>query len=218
MTPHLTFDEISELAESCDSGDHGAPSAHVGECEACRASLHRVRSLLAAARALPRDVAPPPEVWRAVHASVARDARQRGTRAMSWWHNGWLASAAAILLVVGTATVMNLAARGRSSKAKAMVETPASSMSSPALFAVDKNYIVTIRELRAALETQRPGLTPRTVQTVERSLRVIDDAIAEARAALAADPANPALVDILAGHYERQVDLLQRATELSSSL
>jgi len=111
---------------------------------------------------------------------------------------------------------MTLVSRGRSSKAKAIMANTAAT--SPALFAVDKNYVVTIRELRASLETQRPSLAPSTVQTVERSLRVIDDAIAAARAALAADPANQALVDILASHYERQVNLLQRATELSSSL
>jgi hypothetical protein len=88
---------------------------------------------------------------------------------------------------------------------------------SPVLYAVDKNYVATIRELRATLETQRPTLAPSTVRTVEHSLSVIDTAIAEARAALAADPANQYLVDILAAHYERQVDLLQRATELLSS-
>ena len=60
-------------------------------------------------------------------------------------------------------------------------------------------------------------LSPGTVKTLEHSLSVIDAAIAEARAALAADPANQSLVDILAGHYAREVDLLQRATELSTS-
>ena len=108
---HLTFEEISELAES------GAPSVHMDECASCRASLQRVRSLLAAARALPRDVVPPPEVWNAVRDSVARDARSRGARSGGgrWWHNGWLATAAAILLVAGTATSVGLIARGRSS-------------------------------------------------------------------------------------------------------
>jgi len=87
-----------------------------------------------------------------------------------------------------------------------------------ALFAVDRNYMGAIRDLRATLDEERGKLSPATAQSVERSLRVIDAAIAEARAALAADPANQALADILAAHYERQVDLLQRATQLSPSL
>ena len=209
---HLTFEEISELAEG--GGGGAGESTHITECETCRTSLARVRRLLADAHALPREVAPPPEVWNAVRVRVAAEKRVRGST--RWWHNGWLATAAAVVLVIGTATFMTLVSRGRSSKAKALLVNTAPA--SPALFAVDKNYVVTIRELRATLESQRPTLAPSTAQTVERSLRIIDDAIAEARAALAADPANQALVDILASHYERQVDLLQRATELSSSL
>jgi hypothetical protein len=61
-------------------------------------------------------------------------------------------------------------------------------------------------------------LSPATVRVVERSLATIDTAIAEARAALASDPANRSLVEILSANYERKVELLQRATELSSSL
>jgi anti-sigma factor RsiW len=192
---------------------------HLSECEPCRSTLSRVRELVSAAGALPRDVAPPVEIWEAVRARVAFEARARAvsrSRVVRWWHNGWLASAAAIVLVLGTATFVALVSRGNSPKAKAIpiAEAPAS----PVVYAVDKNYVATIRELRATLDTQRATLAPSTVRTLERSLSVIDDAIAEARAALAADPANQALVDILAARYERQVDLLQRATELSPSL
>ena len=176
----------------------------------------QINALLAAARALPRELEPPPEVWDAVRTRIASDARARGRSPRSrWWHNGWLATAAALVLVLGTATFMARLSRGKSAKAKAMLV--AAQPASPVLYAVDKNYVATIRELRATLDAQRSTLAPSTVRTVERSLSVIDAAIAEARAALAADPANQALVDILAAQYERQVDLLQRATELSSS-
>jgi hypothetical protein len=97
------------------------------------------------------------------------------------------------------------------------VAAPSVSPAPPVLYAVDKNYVATIRELRETLDAQRSKLAPSTIRTLETSLGVIDAAIAEARAALAADPANQALVDILSARYERQVDLLQRATELSSS-
>jgi len=207
---HLTFEEISELAES------GVASPHLVDCGECQASLARVRALLAAAHALPRDVEPPPEVWAAVRARMAAERQVSRASRHRWWHNGWLATAAALMLMLGTATFVGVLARGRPTKAKGM--SVAAPPPSPVLLAVDRNYVATIRELRTALAGQRTTLSPATVQTVERSLRVIDDAIAEARAALAADPGNQALVDILASHYERQVDLLQRATELSSSL
>jgi CHASE3 domain sensor protein len=78
------------------------------------------------------------------------------------------------------------------------------------------NYVETVARLREALDGQRGALAPSTARTVDRALAVIDSAIAEARAALASDPANAALVDILSTHYERKVELLQRATELST--
>lgn len=207
---HLTFEEISDLAE------RGASSPHLSECGACRASYTRVRDVLAATRALPRDIAPPPEVWNDLRARLLADAALRGSYRSRWWHNGWLASAAALILMIGTALFVASIARGRDSRAKATIATTSAPV--PALLAVDRNYVATIGELRAALETQRSALAPGTVRTVERSLRIVDAAIAEARSALAADPGNQALVDILAAHYERQVDLLQRATELSPSL
>ena len=215
---HLTFEEISELAESREPRDESREH-HLAQCESCRATLSRVRQLLAAAHALPRDVAPPDAVWDVVRSRVAADARTRAPRATvaRWWHNGWLATAAAIVLVLGTATFVTLASRGRSAKAKAMQVAASPPSESAVLYAVDKNYVATIRELRATLDAQRSTLAPSTIRTVEHSLSVIDAAIAEARAALAADPANQYLVDILASRYERQVDLLQRATELSSS-
>jgi hypothetical protein len=82
---------------------------------------------------------------------------------------------------------------------------------------VDRNYAPSIAELRATLEQQRPALSPATVRVLENSIAVIDAAIEEARAALAADPANDALSGILSAQYEHKVELLQRATKLSSS-
>ena len=51
--------------------------------------------------------------------------------------------------------------------------------------------------------------------TVEHSLRIADSAIAEARAALASDPANAALAALFNSNYERKIDVLRRATELA---
>ena len=203
---HLTFEEISELAEN---GTDQAGDTHVAECAQCRATLGRVRGLLASTRALPREMEPPPEVWAALRDRMS----QNRAATKRWWHNGWLAAAAGIVLVIGTAIVTSNAPRAKASKLPA----PVASLATPsALRAVDMNYVATVEQLREALDSQRGALAPATVRTVDRALAVIDSAIAEARAALASDPANAALVDILSAHYERKVELLQRATELST--
>jgi len=189
---------------------------HLAECSACRDSLRGVRELVAAAHALPRDIAAPPEVWAALRTRVAGVSPAASRRhSGSWWRSGWIAAAAAIVLVVGTAVLMPRTA----GKAKATkLGRPAPVAVSPvALSNVDRNYSATLSELRESLDSQRHALSPSTVRIVERSLATIDTAIAEARDALASDPANQTLVEILSAHYERKVELLQRAAELSSS-
>ena len=104
---------------------------------------------------------------------------------------------------------------GSSQKVKGS-KLPASTVATPVvLHAVEHNYAETVGELRRTLESQRGSLSPATIRVVERSLATIDTAIAEARAVLAADPADQILISILSANYERKVELLQRANELS---
>jgi hypothetical protein len=65
------------------------------------------------------------------------------------------------------------------------------------------------------LHQRRASPAPSTVVVVERSLRIADSAIAEAREALARDPANRALAEIFASNHERKIELLERASELA---
>ena len=206
---HLTFDEISQLAESRDTRAEG----HLAECAECRETLGKVRALIAAAQALPRDIAPPPEVWTALKSRVAPTPARRASR---WVRGGWMFAAAAIIVLA--AGMLLFAPSGQISKAKAvklarMNEPPTATL----VLAVDNNYAATVAELRATLESQRATLSPSTIRVLERSLATIDTAIAEAREALASDPANQALLGILSANYEHKVQLLKRATQLTSS-
>jgi hypothetical protein len=48
---------------------------------------------------------------------------------------------------------------------------------------------------------------------LEESLATIDRALADARGALAADPANAVLAEMLHANYEKKLDLLRRANQ-----
>ena len=85
------------------------------------------------------------------------------------------------------------------------------------LAAAEQGYLASVKELQALFEKQRPRLTPETIAVVERSLAAIDVAIAEARAALLADPANEDLARLLGASYRQKVDLLRRAAEISQT-
>jgi predicted anti-sigma-YlaC factor YlaD len=208
---HITFERLSELAEL---GPDGAGIArdeearHVASCAECRSTVSRVRSLLTAARALPNEVAPPPEVWTRLRARVGARSARRGP---SWNWGRWIAAAASVVFIVGAALLIP-GGRGKGSVSKAAPVQP-----SPAIARVELHFAGTLAELRATLDTQRTLYTPAAVNVVDRTLAVIDTAIAETRAAITDDPNNPALVRILSSHYERKVELLQRATELAPS-
>ena len=80
----------------------------------------------------------------------------------------------------------------------------------------ESEYLRTIAELRATLQSQRGVLRPETIAAVEHNLSVVDSAIEEARTALLSDPSNATLLDLLTASYERKVDLLRRAADLGA--
>jgi len=73
-------------------------------------------------------------------------------------------------------------------------------------------YDAAIAELEQVLNQNKQRLDPATVKVVERNLALIDQAIEQARRALAADPASAYLNTHLASTMRRKVDLLRRVT------
>jgi hypothetical protein len=74
-----------------------------------------------------------------------------------------------------------------------------------------------VADLEKALKNGRSRLDKSTVEIVEHNLQIIDQAIAQARDALAADPANAYLSGHLVEARRRKLDLLRRAAELAES-
>jgi anti-sigma factor RsiW len=228
---HLSVETIGDFHDGALAlGARRLAEEHLERCAECRDALARVRALRADAVALPRELEPPAEIWSAVHAEVQR--RSRAARspaaAVAAWRSlahsdrAWLA-AAALVLAVGSAGVTAVALKGPSAAStsvaadrRAEPRTESQVMLLPAsVQMLERDLGVSVARLERALDERRGSLLPSTRATVEHSLSVIDDAIAEARAALASDPANPALVDALSRGYESKIDLLKRANELA---
>jgi hypothetical protein len=75
-------------------------------------------------------------------------------------------------------------------------------------------YSSEIARLRTIVERRRTQLDPVTISVIERNLKVIDDAIAQCRLALAKDPASRFLMESLNNALETKVELLRTATML----
>ena len=163
---------------------------------------------------LPREVEPAHDLWPGIRARIdAGRVRPIGTdlanapapaRRLSRATIG-VAAAAVLLLAVGiTAQVVDSRAEERLAAAAAA-----------RAFATVASYERTSAELATTLELRGASLDPRTRAVLERSLRTIDAAIAEARGALDADPSNPAVQAFVAAAYRQKLDFLRRANDVA---
>ena len=226
MNDHPDFDTLSDLASGGVPDDASSETArHVTVCTACATELAELRELLGRTTRLPRAIEPPESLWADVRASIERDtpARDRTPHAtLSWWKrpSTWMLAAASLVLVAASSAITAVLVRRATPVSVVAVRPdeghPASLPAAMAL--VEAGYDDTARQLEATLALQRNRLAPTTISTVEHSLAVIDAAIAEARQALLEDPANRALMDIYTANYEHKLELLRRATELTSTL
>jgi hypothetical protein len=212
MSEHLELETLSDLAdEILPAAEWRRAEQHLARCAPCAERLARLRALLAASRALPVVVEPPDDLWTDVHARLAPRRRHA-------WLSGWTLAAAALVLVAVSSAVTALLMRHSARPAPVVAQSQPFPVVLPAqLRAVEASYDITARELAATLAQRRAALSPATIAKIETSLRVIDRAIAEARQALAEDPANRTLVDLFSSNYERKLELLRRAAELNSA-
>jgi putative zinc finger protein len=214
-TDHLSFEQLNELADGDLASDvRASVERHIAGCAVCRGELSRLRALIERAGTLPASIGPPAEAWAGVRGRLRRHAGS-APRRFGWIRDWGLRAAAAVVLVAGSSALTMLLRARTPANVPAAPTSPTTAPAVPtAVRAVDRSYAEVLDELTVTIRAQRGALTPETIATLERTLRVIDEAIAEARAALAADPGNGALLDVLSANYEQKVQLLRRVSEL----
>jgi hypothetical protein len=220
----MTHEVIRHLLDDYVMGDLDdaaqAPVAeHVASCEICRAEVESLESIRARARDLPAEIDPPSNAWSNIRTAIERDVaaiRVTGKTPRARWQRP-LGIAAAFVVVAALSsggTYLYLRDRGAhpSSSSVGQEATPATL----AAFTLQENdFLRNAAILQDLLDQQEGALAPETVAQLKASLRTIDEAILEARNALARDPANKMLVEMLTGNYRQKLDLLKRTTEMT---
>lgn len=187
----------------------------------------RLRELREATDRLPREMEPPPDAWDAIRAQIARDeaspVSQPAAKPIRVWQRSPFLIAASLLLVVGSSAITYVSTKGVTPgpvpmSSASVPNAAVSTVSALTEFAGKENeYLRRVNGLVAIMESEEVELAPETIAKVKESLAVIDAAILEARAALARDPANGALIEMLESTYEKKLDLLERTTEMARS-
>jgi anti-sigma factor RsiW len=223
MSDHWT-DRLSDyIDDELPPHDRAALEAHLSGCDDCRTLVADLRAVVARAAAL-APAEPSTDLWPAIRDRIGGDVRViplakpapvRARRlTLSIPH---LAAAAAIVAFLSGGAVW-LALRGPTTQAEPAfavdVVAGEGAPSTTVSFAGTREYDAAIAQLERDLADARARLDPATVAVVEHNLDVIDSAIAEARSALADDPANPYLNRHLDNTLMTKIEVLRRVTGL----
>ncbi|HEX6250269.1 MAG TPA: hypothetical protein VFZ56_02410 [Gemmatimonadaceae bacterium] len=182
----------------------------------------KVKELLELTQALPRESEPPESAWAEIRAQLTERPAYQPQRVATWQRPAFLAAAALLLVAASAAVTSAVLTRDRVTSASVATAAarPANGEGAAVLAALtlrENEYLQTVNGLNELIEADDSGLAPETIRTIRASLLVIDAAILEVRQALAADPANAQLLEILEANYEKKVDLLRRTTEMARS-
>jgi hypothetical protein len=237
MTMHEEWtDKLSDFLDGeLEAAEEAAVAAHLRECPDCSAVLNDLKRVVARARAV--DARPPQrDLWPGVSARIDRLAPalslSKGRRISFTLPQ--LAAAAALLIAVSGTLAVKLTERAAAPASVAQAALPPADATqapsdSPAAGAAgsvgniervslaDAQYDAAVVDLEKALKNGRGRLDKATIEIVEHNLQIIDQAIAQARDALAADPANGYLSGHLVEARRRKLDLLRRAAALAET-
>ena len=216
MIQHLDDQVLSDLVDdSLDASQRTDADAHLASCDACFSRFQRMRGLVAQATALPATMPAPPDEWRRIRARIG-DA-PRSSLVSPWWTRRSVLLAAGFALVFASSAVTALIV-GRDRDVAVQPEparVPVAAVM-PRLAALEQEFAIVTSDLEKELSNRKHTLAPETIAAVERSLNTIDAAIAEARAALARDPASETLARLLVAGHDQKVELLRHATRLAT--
>jgi len=185
---------------------------HLHDCAECRKHESALRSLLAQAGALPRELSPSRDLWPGIAERLGEKPPQASllpfVRRPAVW--GSFAAAAAVVLAVASLVPHGGGPRPGPGPAGTQVAVKAESLD-PA----EQDYVRATSELMAALSRQKEGLAPETQKSVDENLRVIDGALRDLRTALQKDPGNQSLNKMLVATHQKKVDMLRFLLKLN---
>jgi hypothetical protein len=238
----MTCEHVDNVLSAWFEGDLELPErravdAHLRGCLRCASLVRDVEGMRRQAAALP-ELEPSRDLWAGIAARIETPIieltpRQTAAPARRTWQ---MAAAAVVLMAVSSGVTYVVTTNGQREGTAAdgslitstPIATPSNVVTPPRPttgagstvlvraepMPAEVVYGQEIARLRTILDERRAGLDSSTVVAVERSLNAIDDAIADARAALAIDGSNQFLNEQLNRALEKKLGVLRRVALL----
>jgi hypothetical protein len=182
----------------------------------------RGRRKISSLRELPRDIAPPRDLWQGIAAQIAATTEvpapaQRSIR------NGRLRVLAAAAVIaalavgiwIGRAVLPGAPAAGAGSMATNLTGVEPGSFH--AAYVMDSKYVRQRAELVKDLESRLAALPPQSRAKVVSSLQAISDSKRDLEAELGKDPSNALLQELLVNTYQDEMRVLTAVHEAAAS-
>jgi hypothetical protein len=217
-----------------------AVDSHLRECLRCASLVRDIDVIRRDATKLP-ELAPSRDLWEGIAARIETPVIELAPRqaapapARRTWQ---MAAAAVVLMAASSGVTYVLTGNGQQTTGNDVVMSSSSmgdSLAMPGVvtprprpssggstilvgsaepMAAEVVYAQEISRLRTVLDARRTSLDSTTINTVEKSLLAIDQAIADARRALAADASSQFLTEQLNRALEKKLGVLRRVALL----
>ena len=222
-------DIINQLSAYLDGelsvDERARVDAHVATCAACRTVLDDLKAIVVTAPYYEGE-APKRDLWAGIRQGITEQKEVPLTRSPSpvarrqFSLGQLIAACLAFAAVAGGGVYVALKDRTTVVEVPSPVAQSASPTESPSINIANSRaragevYDAAVGDLERVLAEGKDQLEPKTLKVIEENLRIIDRAIAEARSAIAADPANAYLRSQVAANMRRKLDILRQATDV----
>ena len=178
--------------------------------------------LMLAARQLPASIAPSRDLWPGI-AEAIEEQRKAPSRGAPGWNRVFAQAAAVLLLIGGSSGITWLAM-------KQDVQTVSTEPSADALqfrpvagsfgsqYHLGADFLDARNDLKARLEEELERLSPETRAEVQANLDTIRAAIVEINLALAKEPDNALLQQLLMNAYRDELAVMSRVDGMANSV
>jgi len=176
-------------------------------------------ALMAAAAVLPKEIKPGRDLWPGIEQALVR--KQPRIEPRNW--QGLFAQAAAVILLVGASSGLTYLAVTDGSSQVSPVGADVERVFEPvsgsfgSRYNLGPDFLDARNVLAARLEGEMEKLSPESRAAVQKSLDSIHEAIVEINKALADEPDNVLLQDLLLRTYHEELALMQQVGGISNS-
>ncbi|MBT8084109.1 MAG: hypothetical protein HKN35_02410 [Woeseia sp.] len=178
-------------------------------------------AVMAMAAGLPREVQPEKDLWPGIAAAIAE--RESLAEPGSRWPR-LIAQAAAVLLLVGASSGLTWLHLQDSAAPDTFAAGAPELAFQPVSGSFGSQYVLgpdfqdARDELLARLEVELEKLSPESRAIIEQNFVTIQAAIAEINKALAEEPDNALLQELLINSYQEELEILQRVDNIAGSV